>query len=327
MPRDIDIIVETGLRIAQRDAGKHIGKQREHRQRIKRVRIDGAARASGRRRDRSPRPSSAPRQSILDLDVVRSGSAQSGRVPGVDDLVVALVEQKDPIFDPVGFIVGGNDAGKHIPIAGIDARREWPAAAQQISAVDLPGAAGRKNEGGCDQRIGVLVPDQILGALVEHAQHPVVACQIGEIPGHRRVGLPDRIGAIDQRDIIEFGATYPLRLHDPEQTGVMQIAFGLRRQAPQFLGPGRAVAQLRNERLGAGDHGRIGAVVRAPAPRAGLRLVSDQHPPFRVPRYLARRVVWQMRPIEIARLRRHRAAKARLTGRRYLVIVYRLITN
>ena len=52
MPRDVDIIVQTGLRIAQAYAGKHIRKQREHRQRIKRIWIDGAARASDRRRDR-----------------------------------------------------------------------------------------------------------------------------------------------------------------------------------------------------------------------------------------------------------------------------------
>jgi len=61
-----------------------------------------------------------------------------------------------------------------------------------------------------------------------------MACQIGEIPCRRRIALTERVGAIDQRDVIEFGAAYPLRLHDPKQAGVMQIAFGLRRQAPQL---------------------------------------------------------------------------------------------
>ena len=114
-----------------------------------------------------------------------------------------------------------------------------------IAAVDFAGAAGRKDKGGRDQRVGVLVPDQVLGALVEHAEHPVMAGEIGEIPRHRRIALPERVGAIDQRDVIEFGATDPLRLHDPEQAGVMQIAFGLRRQTAQFLGSAardRAVA-------------------------------------------------------------------------------------
>jgi hypothetical protein len=41
----------------------------------------------------------------------------------------------------------------------------------------------------------------------------------------------------------------------------MQIAFGLRRQTPQFFGSGSPLAQLWNERFGASDHGRIGEVV------------------------------------------------------------------
>ena len=90
-----------------------------------------------------------------------------------------------------------------------------------------------------------------------------MAGQIGEIPRHRRIALPERIGAIDQRDIIEFGAADPLGLHDPEQAGLMQVALGLRRQAPQFLGSGGALAQFRDQRLGAGHHRGIGAVVSA----------------------------------------------------------------
>ena len=91
---------------------------------------------------------------------------------------------------------------------------------------------------------GSLLPDRVLRAPVEHAEHPVVAGEIGEIPRHRRIRLRERIGAIDQRDVIEFGAADALRLHDPEQAGIMQIALGLRRQASQFFGPGGAIAQL-----------------------------------------------------------------------------------
>ena len=54
-----------------------------------------------------------------------------------------------------------------------------------------------------------------------------MAGQIGQIPRRRCVRLPDRIGAIDQGDIIELGAPYPLWLHDPKQTGLVQIAFGV----------------------------------------------------------------------------------------------------
>ena len=89
--------------------------------------------------------------------------------------------------------------------------------------------------------------------------------------------MPERIGAIDQRDIVEFRAPDPLRLHDPEQTGVMQIAFGLRRQTPQLLSPGSAIAQFWNERFGTGNHGRIGAIVRIrPGGQTHVWLL-DQH--------------------------------------------------
>ena len=109
-------------------------------------------------------------------------------------------------------------------------------AVQHISAIDLPGAAGRKDEGRCDQRVGILVPDRILRMRVKHAQHPVVAGEIGKIPCHGSIGLPQRIGAIDQRDIIEFRAADAFGLHDPEQTGIVQITFGFRRQTPQLFG-------------------------------------------------------------------------------------------
>ena len=150
-----------------------------------------------------------------------------------------------------------------------------------------------------------------------------MAGEIGKIPGHRRIGLPERIGAIDQRDIVEFGAADPLRLHDPEQAGVMQIAFGLRRQAPQLLGPGSAFAQLRNQRLGPGNHGRIGAVVRFRT--RGQRCVRPSTNTCHV---------WRS-----SLSRRHYGSKMRLmrdaanlfetclTGRSCLMIVYRLITN
>ena len=58
----------------------------------------------------------------------------------------------------------------------------------------------------------------------------------------------------------------------------MQIALGLRRQAPQLLGPRRAVAQLRDQRFGAGDHGGIGALVRV-RPGGLLASAFDQHLP------------------------------------------------
>ena len=184
VPRDIYIIIQTGLRIPQSCAGKHIWKQGEHRQRIKGIWIDGAARGWATSEIAYRDCHRLGNKGILDFDVIRSRSPQAGRIPRVLDFVVAFVEQKDSVFDPVRFVVGRHNAGKHIPFAGIYPRGERPAAPQHISAIDFPGATGRKYEGRCNQSVGVLVPDHILGASVKHTEHPVVAREIGEIPGH-----------------------------------------------------------------------------------------------------------------------------------------------
>src|SRR6476661_303230 len=104
----------------------------------------------------------------------------------------------------------------------------------------------------------------------------MMACEIGKIPGHRSVRLPDCIGTVDQRDIIEFRTADPLWLHNPEQTGLMQIPFGLRRKTPQLLGPGSTIAQLWNERFGTCNHGGVGTVVRVrPRGRACARFSTN----------------------------------------------------
>ncbi len=144
--------------------------------------------------------------------------------------------------------------------------------------------------------------------------------------------MPERIGAIDQRDVIEFRASHPLRLHDPEQTGVMQIEFGLRRQTPQLLSPGSAIAQFWNERFGTGNHGHISAVGRI-RPRGQISAwlpTNTRH--FGIPRYLVRHAVLRYgRSVERGEaaplfVLPHRDQSC-LTGRSYLTIVDRLITN
>ena len=86
--------------------------------------------------------------------------------------------------------------------------------------------------------------------------------QVGEIPGHGSVAFAEQFGAIDKRDVVEFRAADPLRLNDPEQARFMQIALGLRRQPTQFFGPRRPVSKLGDKGVGAGRHGRKGAIVR-----------------------------------------------------------------
>ena len=109
-------------------------------------------------------------------------------------------------------------------------------AVQHVTTINLSGAAGRKDEGRGDQRIGVFVPNSVLRMPVKHTQHPVMAGEIGKIPRHGSIGLPQCIGAIDQRDVIEFRSTDPFGLHDPKQAGIVQITFGFCRKTPQFFG-------------------------------------------------------------------------------------------
>ena len=75
----------------------------------------------------------------------------------------------------------------------------------------------------------------VLRLPVKHAQHPVVAGKIGEIPRHGSVRLPQRVSAIDQGDIVKLGTSNAFGLHDSEQAGIMQVALGLWRQAAKFF--------------------------------------------------------------------------------------------
>ena len=183
------------------------------------------------------------------------------------------MQQEDAVLDAVGLVVGLDHGGEHVPFAGLHARRERPVAAQRVAALGPAGAAGGKDERRSDQRVDVLAPHRFLRARIEHAEHPVMAGEIGEIPRHRRIGLSQRIGAIDQRDVIELRAADALRLQDPEQTGVVQIALGFRRQAAQRLGPGGALAQFRDQRAGALDHGSM-AVHALSGDQADIRLAA-----------------------------------------------------
>ena len=80
-----------------------------------------------------------------------------------------------------------------------------------------------------------LSPDSLLRLPIKHAQHPVMAGKVGEIPRDGSIRLPQRIGAVDQCDIVEFGTADALGLQDSKQAGIMQIALGLRRQTPKLF--------------------------------------------------------------------------------------------
>src|SRR5438132_5718341 len=155
--------------------------------------------------------------------VLRSVASYRNFIQGVFPLVVVLVEHKYSILDAVSLIVGRHHAGKHVPVAGLDARGERPVTTKDISPIRFSRATGWKDEGRRDQRISIPVPDGVLRLPGKHAQHPVMAGKIREIPRHGSVRLPQRVGAIDQSDIVKLGTSNPFGLHESEQTGVVQI--------------------------------------------------------------------------------------------------------
>lgn len=182
--------------------------------------------------------------------------------------------------------------------------------------LDLARPTGREDEGGRDQRIGILAPDQILRTLLEHPEHPVMAGEVREIPRDGCIALAQQFCTIDQRDIVELAASHPFRLNDPEQACIVQIALGFGRQSPQLFGARRPVAKLRDERSGAGRHGGKGAVFRSRC--CGLtcdRLLTN-----------ARHLAFLAFSLPLPKLRIP-ALRTRLTGRIYFAIVYRVITN
>ena len=53
-----------------------------------------------------------------------------------------------------------------------------------------------------------------------------MACKIGEVPRRGRVSLPDRIGAIDQRNVVELGATDTFNAGAPNAIEEIRAATG-----------------------------------------------------------------------------------------------------
>ena len=94
---------------------------------------------------------------------------------------------------------------------------------------------------------------------------------------------PIAFGAIDQSDIVEFGTPDALGLHDPEQTGFVQIALGFGRQPSQFLRARRAVAKLRNKGLRAGRQRRERALIGVWPRSLACAWPFDQHLPCSTP--------------------------------------------
>src|SRR5437879_1026342 len=80
-------------------------------------------------------------EDLLHLDVLRAGADHAHRIPGVDDLVVALRHHAKAPVDGRFAVVAIDGDGEHVPVAVVHAGGERPAAAHLVTTVDLLAAA------------------------------------------------------------------------------------------------------------------------------------------------------------------------------------------
>ena len=144
-----------------------------------------------------------------------------------------------------------DDGAEHVPGRGIDAARKRPAAAEPITALHAPRTAARENQGRADQAVGRFAPDFMLRLGVPHADQPMVSSQVGQHPGGRAAALADHRGQLEQRAKRQLAAADARRLQHPEEAARMQIGDRLVRQAAQLFRPRGALAEHRDQRLGA----------------------------------------------------------------------------
>ena len=84
----------------------------------------------------------------------------------------------------------------------------------------------------------------------EERQHPMVAQEVGQVPGAGRAGTGDGRAEIHEDAVVELGAADARRLQHPEEPVLVKCGLGFRRQAPQVLGRSGALAQAWQQGLG-----------------------------------------------------------------------------
>ena len=148
-----------------------------------------------------------------------------------------------------------------------DENGQWPLST--IAAIRLPGAAGRKDEGRCDQRVGVLAstPRPARAGRTCRASSGGWRGWRNSTPRKHRPGRAHRRNRPARRN---RSSEPPTRLgcrirNRPASCRSRSVSGGRRRNVPRS---GGALAQPRDQRAGARDHG--GIAVRAHVPRQGV---------------------------------------------------------
>ena len=239
------------LRDAERRRRHDVGEHVEHRQAIERAGVHAGPRRRAAFHEIDRQRAVLGHEDVLHFDVVAAGAAQSRRVPGVDDAVVARGQQEHAVIGKLA--VRRGDPAQHRPRAGVDAAGELPAAGEAIAAGDARGLARREHERGADERGVVSLPDFVLRFARPQREHEVVVGEVRRDPRGRAAAAPEYRGDAHDRVVRQLEAADSARLEDAKEPARVQVLDRFVRYAAQLLGRARARGQHRHELPGAID--------------------------------------------------------------------------
>ena len=188
-------------------------------------------------------------EQVVARHVLAAGADQARDVPCIDRLDVGGAHQNDARS---GRLVVRTlpDRAQHHPIARIHPACIGPAAGQPVSPVGRREPAGREDQRGADQRVGVLAPDLLGRPVRPVGQHPVMRDDVDIDPGGGGAAAPELDGDVDHGAVIGLHPSVTLGLEDVPQPGLANILDGLVRDTADALGLRRALAEYRDQRSG-----------------------------------------------------------------------------
>src|SRR6266480_6220814 len=203
--------------------------------------------AAARERERAP----LRNEDLLHLDVLAAGADHAHRVPRVDDLVLALRHHAEaPIH--WGFtgrrlaVLAVDRDREHVPVAVVDAGREWPSAADDEPIIDFFPSAGGQGNGRRDQYVRIRVPHLVLRLWLVVAEDPVVAAEVADVPGGGGAAARELRHDIDDRLERQLHAAEAPGLVEAEQARLVQQLLVLGQKHARVLALLRALEERRH---------------------------------------------------------------------------------
>jgi len=232
-------------------------KHREQRQAVEIARVRRRARRAGAAERENADDAVRRHERVGDHDVVRAGSGERARVPGVLDRVVAPGEKREHGIGLGAPLSGWQHDEEDRAGAEIDAAREFPASGEPESAALLDdGGTGGQERGG-DRRRRIVAPHLALRRVGEHANHPAMRGEDAHDPGRRDAAPRERRGDIGLGAVVELEPAPARRLQHALEAGVAEQAIGRRGEMAARHGLRRALGEQRHLRACGGEELRL----------------------------------------------------------------------